>query len=142
MNGQANTIGQEFRGAAPAPAPERIINVFDVPPSLQEIPVELRVAGGDETITSIGIVELTPQEEMMAARRAGNDPTSLAFELWKQSLAEVNGKRCTLGDGTTDIWVAQFRSAVRTLAMTAYGEVNTPTQKEVGSFLKSRRRKV
>lgn len=118
-----------FTGISSLPSAEpRVVNEFDVPREL---------CGRDGA--TIGVVELTPDEELMASRRSGGDQMALAIELAKGALAEVDGKPVTLGDGTTDTAWNQFPAAVRALVVTAYAEVNTPSQKVVQGFIKSRR---
>lgn len=122
--------GAPFLGAASAPAdPNRPIHEFDIPDNFQ----------GDSKVKTIGFVELTLEEEARAVRRAGGDQVMLAFELWKEALAEVNGVRVTLGDGSADLAIKAFSPMQRAFAMSAYAEVNSPKEKEVANFLKSRR---
>lgn len=126
--------GEKFVGQEPPPQRARIVWTYDVPEEAQ---------GDDpDKVTTVGIVELTAQEEVWASKRSGGNSAGLAFELWKQSLAEVNGKPVTIGDGSADIWAAKFSSKLRTLIMTAYADINTPTDGGFDSFRKSRRAKI
>ena len=118
--------GQSFTGQAPKQ--ERIIHCFPIPEAYQK-------CLDGSMLKEVGIGELTPEEELMAARRAGGDQIVLAMELAKQSLLEVNGTQCSLGDGTTDIWMSKMQPQVRTLITSAYGTLNTPKSGEVEAFL-------
>jgi len=109
-----------------------------------KIPTSLHLHGGG--IVELGFVELTPDEELMAAKRAGQ-PMRLAFEMAMESMREVgmsglNGvvKRSKLstGDGTADRVWHQMHPKLRTLAVTAYGELHNPKDSEAASFLESR----
>lgn len=110
---------------------ERAVYEFEVPERHQ----------GPHQIKTFGIHELTPEEEVMASARAGNEAGAMAIELLKQALCEVNGERCTVGDGSTDIWLGKLGAPARGLALTAYAEINTPSKDEVAVFLKTRRAK-
>lgn len=107
---------------------ERALYVFDVPDKLAH----------EVGIASVGIVELTTEEELMATRRAGNDPIRLAYELARQALVQVNGKTVTLADGSADKAWESAHPKLRGMLMRAYNEVNQPTNTDVDSFLKSR----
>lgn len=126
--------GQPFTGLN-LPRVERVIYEYPVPEDLQ-------ATLDGKTITSVGVAELTPEEELMAARRAGTDNMALALELAKQSLLEVNGVPCTVGDGSADIWWANMKPQLRTLVTTVYADNNTPTEKAVADFRKGRKAKV
>jgi hypothetical protein len=53
-----------------------------------EVPEQL--ANG---VTSVGLVELSADEEIMATKRSRGDTMRLAYELAKQALVEVNGAK-------------------------------------------------
>jgi len=93
-------------------------------------------------ITSIGIVELTTQEELMAAKRAAGDTHRLAYELTMQSLAEVNGSPVKLMDGSADKAFNDMGPKVRQLVMQAYGRLHGPEDSIVEGFLGSQKVKV
>src|SRR5689334_2959016 len=117
MNGNNQFAGEPFDGrlapAAPAPRP---IHEFDIPAAYQ----------GEHKIAKIGVVELSPDEELRAARRTGGDQVVLAFELAKEALYEVNDVRVSLANGSTDVAMKQMTPQARALLVTAYAEVNTP----------------
>lgn len=124
--------GEAFNGLASVPGVARAVVEFDVPAKYQS-------TSDGKKITTIGILELLPGEELMAAKRAGDDSAAQAFELAKQALAEVNGTPCTVGDGSADIWFANMCPQLRALVVTAYTDVNTPTKADAADFLKGRR---
>jgi hypothetical protein len=99
-----------------------------------KIPVSLQTNG----VMEIGVRELTTEEEKMAVRRVGGDSYAIAYELPKQSLCEVNGKRVSLADGTADKAWDTFNPQQRQLVLRAYAAVNNAKDEEVDDFLKSR----
>jgi hypothetical protein len=103
----------------------RAINTFKVPSSI----------GG--SVLSVGLVELTADEEMMAEKRAGADRPRVAVELSKQALAEVNGKPVNLTDGSADTAWNSLPAKVRTLVITAYTRLHIPSDEEMGGFFAS-----
>ena len=104
-----------------------------------EYDVPARFANG---ITSIGVIKLTSQEELMAAKRAHNDSHKLAYELALQSLAEINGQRVSLADGTADTAFKDMDPQVRQLVLQAYADQHVPEEADVRDFRASRRVKV
>lgn len=103
----------------------RPVYVYNLPAS---------VAG---VISSIGIVELTANEELMAAKRAAGDTHRLAYELALQSLAEVNGNPVALKDGSADKAFNDMGPKVRQLLMQAYAKIHGPEDSVVADFLQS-----
>lgn len=102
------------------------------------IPESLRQTNSGVVVTSIGIAELTPMDEIDAAKASRGDATRLAFELAMRSLAEVNGKAVSLGDGSAENAWLSIGPKLRNLAMAAYSEINQAGEGSVSSFLKSR----
>lgn len=98
-----------------------------------------RLANGIQTI---GMVLLTPDEEIQANKRARGDNAKLAFELMKQSIAEINEKPVSLADGSIDEAWQKMESPVRQLIASAYSELNKVEEEDEESFLKSRVTKV
>ena len=90
-------------------------------------------------IQSIGLVQLTSDEEVMATKKAANNAANMAQNLVLQSLAEVNGKSVTLADGSTDVAWKKLSPKQRGLVLTAYAELHTPEDSDVEDFLKSQR---
>ena len=104
-----------------------------------EIPANLQKTSRGLVVTTIGVAELTPLDEIESAKRARGDTSRLAFELALQSLATVNGKPVSLGDGSAEgAWLA-MGPKLRNLVMTAYGELNSAGNADVTGFLKSRK---
>ena len=85
----------------------------------------------------VGIVELTIDEEMMAAKRSGNDPMKLAWELAQESFRALDGAKLSTGDGSANRAFADLPPKARALIVTAYQNVNNPPQTELDAFLKS-----
>lgn len=86
---------------------------------------------------TIGMVELTADDELAATKRARGDATQLAFELTKQSLVQVNGIDVGLGDGSVDAAFNKMSPKVRNLVMHAYAQLNAPGDGDAESFLAS-----
>jgi hypothetical protein len=95
-----------------------------------------------DTIKSVGLVELTAEEELTATKRSRGDHMRLAYELAKQCLVEVNGAPVSLGDGSADkVWGSMGPKA-RNLVLTAYAEMHAPAEDMAQLFLKSRKVRV
>lgn len=109
----------------------RTIHVYDVPRELSDT----------DDITSIGLVELTAEEELMAAKRTRDDSMKLGFELIKQSLAEVNGSPVSLADGSADKAWTSMGAKLRHVLLQAWHEIHKAKEDVEQSFLKSRRMK-
>lgn len=108
----------------------RPVHTFTFPPSVAT------------DIESVGIAELTSDEEIQATKRVGTDQARLPYELSLQCLAEVNGKPVSLVDGSADTAWKAMSSKQRTLMVAAYSEVNAPEQEDLSGFLKSQQVKV
>lgn len=87
---------------------------------------------------SVGLVELTAEEELMAAKRANNNPVRLAYELAKESLRQFDGRAVSLADGTSDTAWNVMGPVLRTLVITAYQEIHNPREDDAATFLASR----
>jgi hypothetical protein len=106
----------------------RVVYEYDVPASI----------GGDE-IKTVGVVELTAEEELQATRRARGDSIRLAFELAKTSLHEVNGERLNHSDGTADRQWNAMPPKLRNLVLQAYSELHSPEDDAAVLFKASRK---
>jgi hypothetical protein len=113
----------------PAPAP-RPVYVYTVPPG---------IADG---YTSLGFVEIDSEEEIQAIKRASGVSQRFAIEAAKTSLAEVNGDKVSLADGSADIAWAKFPPKVRVFALSAYADLHQPPDEVTSAFLTSRAVKV
>ncbi len=109
----------------------RPVHTFTFPPSVST-----------DEVQSVGISELTSNEEIQATKRVGTDQARLPYELSLQCLAEVNGKPVSLGDGSADTAWKAMSSKQRTLMIAAYSEVNAPEQEDLSGFIKSQQVKV
>jgi hypothetical protein len=133
MSSFTNTMTQEtvnpFDKAALSSKPSRPVYVFKLP----------KVVNG---IESIGLIELTVQEEMQAAKRSNGDPIRLAYEQVQQAVWEINGERVRLSDGTVDKAFDKMGPALRNMVMTAHARLQTPADGDLDAFLQSRQVRV
>lgn len=114
-------------GALPKKA-ARPIYTFKLPPSLA-------AECGTE---SVGLVQLTAGEELMASKRSAMDQIQLAYELAKEALREVDGKPVSTADLSADAWWDDQRNTkIRTLVVSAYNTINAPNAGETKDFLAS-----
>jgi hypothetical protein len=127
----AANVAQQLQQAA-AQAPRR--QVYEYP-----IPVELSWDGKEH---SVGLVELTSDEELMAAKRAQNEAMRLAKELAKASVYEIDGKRLSVVDGSADEAWGRFGAPLRNLLVEAYADIHVASDKAKAHFLGGRKVKV
>jgi len=107
--------------------PERTIHTFQIP----------EIIGGE--IKSVGLVELTAAEELMAAKRVKTDPAAYTFQMAKAALAQVNGDPVSVVDGSADRAWERMGPKVRALVVTAWNDISQPTEEAVSGFLQSRK---
>lgn len=112
--------------------PVRPINTFRVPASI----------AAEAGVTSLGLITLTTEEEMMAFQRGRKDGAKVALELAKASLVEADGKPLSLADGSADSFWLRIHPKVRQLVMEAYGALHAAEPDEVAGFLASRTSRV
>lgn len=93
-------------------------------------------------IKSVGLVELTAEEELMASKRSKGDFTRLAYEMAKISLAEMNGKPLSQLDGSIDNAWSSMSSGVRRLVMTGFNKIHELPEGAEDDFLKSQQTRV
>lgn len=127
--------------AAAAADADRELHKFTLPTKTRDKGLQRVLADG---LRAIYMVELTVEEELVAARRAGGDPVNLAFELAKESLRAVDvynadSKKTVrqmvgTGDRSTD---QQWKRSpkVRNLMMSAYGAVNNASKDDTEAFI-------
>lgn len=106
----------------------RIINRFDIPERITKL------CG----IKTIGLVELTAAEELMAGARAGTSASKLMHELVKESIREIDSARVSTADGTADKAWDTMPKPLRDLCVAAY-QLFSAQNDEVDAFLKSRK---
>lgn len=140
-----DTQGRSVQGVGDiyAARSSRVLNKYKIPKKL------LPLAGN---LVGIGLVALTPDEEMMAAKRCGQVAIRLAWEQALESLRAiaVHGppgpageptvvwKSVSTADGTADKVWGEMNPKIRTLAVTAFGDVHQPEGTDVEDFLASR----
>lgn len=105
---------------------DRVIHRFKVPDS---IPGDVR---------SVGMVEITAEEELRAEQRCKGASDKRAQEMTKQALVEVNGEKVSLGDGSAERAWASLHPKVRTLLATAWVKLHLAEDNEVDDFFASR----
>lgn len=138
----ARDTGTKVTSAADIPelsAPERRANerevfVYEVPPNLV----------GETGIEAIGLVIMTAEEELMAAKRTRGDAALAAMELTKQALRQVKyaGQRTrtvSSADSSIDEVWSRMHPKVRGLCIVAYNDLHNAKQSDVVGFLQSRK---
>ena len=106
-------------------ASARPVYRYTVPPKLS----------GD--IKSVGLVQITCDEELRATKRSRNDSHRLAYELTQQALVEANGNKLSEADGSRDSVWSKMSPKVRNLVLLAYAQLHSPEDDESSDFLKS-----
>lgn len=104
----------------------RTIHRFTVPES---IPGDVR---------SVGLIELTAEDELRVEQRCKGDRERRAAELVKQSLVEVNDKRVGTHNGSVNNAWNEMPAKVRTLVSSAWLRLHLASDDEVESFFASR----
>lgn len=118
---------QDIGDALAARNENRVIYTYTVPKKL----------AAECGVSSIGVVELTPDEMLRAQARSGGNQVAVGFELSKECLRRVDGKPVHLGDGSADVAWAK-NAKLRTLIAQAYSDVHNPSKDDSDSFLDSR----
>lgn len=106
----------------------RLTSTFTFPPEVQE-------ASGYKTMT---IRELTPSDELRSARRAEQDPISLAYEMAKEAVCEADGKPISTSDESCDLFWVKIGPVGRNLVLQAHTAISSPARSVTKSFLESR----
>lgn len=104
----------------------RTIHRFNIPAS---IPGDVR---------SIGLVEITADEELRAEQRCKGASDKRAQEMAKQALVEVNGQPVSFADGSVDKAWLNLHPKVRVLLASAWVRLHLANDDEVESFFASR----
>lgn len=105
---------------------DRVIHRFEIPAS---IPGDVR---------SLGLVEITAQEELHAEQRCKGASDKRAAEMAKSALVEVNGQKVQFADGSVDRAWNNLHPKVRTLIASAWVKLHLASDDEVDSFFASR----
>lgn len=105
---------------------DRVVHRFQVPASI----------GGD--IRSIGLVELTAEEELQVEMRCKGSSERRASEIAKASIHELNGKRAHNGNGDIDRFWNRASPKLRSLVNTAWVRAHLANDEEVESFFSSK----
>jgi hypothetical protein len=104
---------------------DRVVYRFTVPES---------IVG---TIRSIGLVELTADEEIAVEARCKSYPEKRAVEIVKSTVWEVNGERIHNGAGELDKLWNNLPPKVRSLVNRAWVKLHAADDSESASFEKS-----
>lgn len=135
---------------------DALIARASAPRDLHEYAIPAALRREASGITHLRMVELTVDEELIAARRSGADPIMLAWELAKESLRGLVRQRITrdgsgaevvhadevrlgTGDGSLDATWREMHPKLRQLAITAYGDIHNPKEADTKAFLQSGR---
>ena len=110
----------------------RLVNVFDVPPKL----------AAQTGVSSLGMVTLTADEELLCFKRARGSNAQLAAELAKAALVEADGKPLAGSDGSVDSFFQKADPRLRQLILAAYTELHAADAEDAEAFLKSRKTRV
>ena len=105
---------------------ERVIHRFTVPNS---VPGDVR---------SVGLVEMTAEEELRAEQRCKGASDKRAQEMTKQALVEVNGQPVSFGDFSIEKAWSAMHPKLRTLVATAWVKLHLAEDSEVDDFFASR----
>lgn len=108
-----------------AGARDRVVYTFTVPASI----------GGE--VRTIGMVELTADEEIAVEARCKGVPEKRAVEIVKATVWEVNGDRIHNGAGELDRLWNNLPPKVRTLLNRAWVKLHAADDAETDSFEKS-----
>jgi hypothetical protein len=109
----------------------KVIHTYKLPEALRKSP-----SGGDLP-ESIGLRELTADEELQAHKVGRFDNMKTQYDAVKRSIAEVDGKAASYADGGVDkLWEA-CGPKVRALLLEAYNRISSPTADEEKDFFKS-----
>lgn len=87
---------------------------------------------------SVGIVELTAEEQLMASARSKADPIRVAYELAKESLRAVDDTAISAVDGSVDKVWANLNPKAMNLIIRAFNDIHNPTPEDMDSFLSSK----
>lgn len=107
----------------------RTVHTFDIPEGL--------VKSTGTEIRTIGIMELTAEEEMMAAKRIQGEAVRLPFEQAKESMRYINGKLVQTHDGSADKVWADMHPKIRNMVVIAFNRVHQSGREDLDSFLNS-----
>lgn len=113
------------------PEEKRLVYTYDVPPSCQ---VELEGFG---KVLTVGLVLLTAEEEILAAKRSHNSNYRTAHELSKACLYLINNTRVSMASNADEVW-SNIPPKLRTLIVTAYADLHNPNEEETAGFMVSR----
>lgn len=104
---------------------ERVVYRFSVPESIVS------------DVRSLGMVEMTADEEVQIELRCKNTPEKRAVEIAKASIVEINGKRVHNGAGEVDKAWNEMSPKVRSLVNRMWVKLHLANDEEVASFEKS-----
>lgn len=92
-------------------------------------------------VRTVGLVELTADEELRAARRASGDPYAFAIQALKESVRVVDGVALSTNDLSAEQFWARTNPGMprfRALVLAAYNTIHNPAKEDAALFLASR----
>jgi hypothetical protein len=112
--------------------------------SSREVHIYTAPPGVDVGWKTIGLLELTTDEELAAGRRASatKDAVRAYYERIKQALVEVDGRAIRVDDGSARLTWNTMRPKGRDLVMFAYNDLHTNKKDVAADFLKSHSSKI
>lgn len=105
----------------------RAVHTFTIPSSLR----------AHATFDSIGLVELTGEEELTAQKACGGEIIHLAHHLAKASWRFAGDKKLSFADGSIHKEWSSLHPKIRTLVIRAYHSIHNPGDDAVEDFLSS-----
>ena len=108
------------------PKVERTIHRFTVPDS---VPGDIR---------SLGLVELSADDELRVEARCRGNTDKRAQEMAKAAIVEINGDEVTVADGSADSAWSTMHPKVRMLVMSAWLKLHLASDEETAAFFGSR----
>lgn len=104
----------------------RVVHRFEIPES---VPGDIR---------SLGLVELSAEDELKVEARCKGAPDKRAQEMAKAAIVEVNGKPVSVGDGSCDAAWSGMHPKVRMLVSSAWLKLHLASDEETAAFFASR----
>lgn len=108
--------------------PSRVVYAYTIPKRIAK----------EAGVQSIGLIELTAREEMLAAKRSNGEQFNLAHSLVTSSLHMVNDVEVSIGDGSADRAWETMNPKVRNLVLQAFADIHAPEDEDTADFLASR----
>lgn len=118
---------------------DRLVHWFKLPANLQDCAPEIQGV----RMVQFGVIELTVNEELTAAKMADNSSHAVAMRTvmlavrYARTADRATVVELSLADESAELFWAKLNPKVRALLMQAHIKVNTATQADSEDFLKS-----